>query len=475
MIAHKFLNLSRPNAVMSEKINKIWLGKSHTDFLKLTNECMYKLKDARVESRDRVAYCGKNSSEWLAWNLATYMVGATWVPLYDNQPNNYVNSIVNDCEPKLLITDNNFNLTGHRPKIIGTSLKGDESENITVPHSDNDLAALIYTSGTTGAPKGAKISHVNILSNLEAIERTFDGFKSKRSLSVLPWAHIYGLNCELYYNLFNNTTTFINTDKNNFIEECREVKPETLYVVPKILDAIKLKVEGSYLKYLQPYIVKYILGNNIDVVFTGGAKLSKDTLDFYNRNSIVICEGYGCTETSPIISLNGLEDKKRNIKTVGKILDNINVEIINNEICVRGPSIISGYWNQEPFKNNVYKTGDSGYIEEDNFLVINGRISDNYKLSNGKFVNVNNVEEKLKKYIKGNYMIFGKDLDNNHIISDVEINQAKLDRLNELLDPIDKICKSHYIDTDKFGEYMTPKMSIKRSKLESFVKETHKL
>lgn len=469
MIAKKFFKQHRNKAVISEKINNMWLGKSQKNITKLVNESILKLKDANVGYNDRVAFSGKNSSEWLAWNLATYSIGGIWVPMYENQPKSYVNNIINDCKPKVLLSnDNTFEFDSYEPNVLSQTLEGNESDDLVFFEPSNDLATLIYTSGTTGPPKGVKLTHNNILSNLESIERKFKYYKSDRSLSILPWAHVYGLTCELYYNLFNDATTFICSDKNNFVKECREVKPNSIYVVPKILDMIKFKIESSLMKHLQPYIVQYILGNNIDIVFTGGAQLSKDTHEFYIRNNILICEGYGCTETAPIISLNGMLDEERNIKTAGKILDNILVTIKNNEICVSGPSVSNGYWNQKPFENYIYKTGDSGFIDEEGFLTITGRISDNYKLSNGKFIDVNKIENKIAKHINGAFMIFGKDQDYNSIISESKVN---LNLINNELENYEKIAISYHIDPQTMENFMTPKMSIKKNKLETYIKK----
>jgi acyl-CoA synthetase (AMP-forming)/AMP-acid ligase II len=244
-------------------------------------------------------------------------------------------------------------------------------------------------------------------------------------------------------------------------------------VVPKILDMIKLKVETSFLKYLQPYIIRYILGGNIDIIFTGGAKLCESTKNFYIKNNILVTEGYGCTETSPIISLNGIDHPSRDVNTAGKILDNLKVTIDNGEICVSGPSVIEGYWNKAPFGNPIYRTGDLGSIDKDNFLTINGRLNDNYKLSNGKFVDVNKTEELIKKHINGFYMVFGRNAQHNSIVSDQNISETDLKVLNKELDNINVIKKAYYLPTEKFLEFTTPKLSIKRNILELYIKNTY--
>uniref|UniRef100_A0AB39J7Q0 Long-Chain Fatty Acid--Coa Ligase n=1 Tax=Florenciella sp. virus SA2 TaxID=3240092 RepID=A0AB39J7Q0_9VIRU len=450
----------------------------------LINNCIQHYKDNNIKSGDRVVYCGNNSVEWVAWNLSCYMVGGIWVPMYKNQSANYYNHIIEDCDPKLLIRENETNLQLENTKLQQISNKVTEEinynyENFTICH--DDIATLIYSSGTTGKPKGVKLSHHNILSNINAIEHRFNNVKNVKSLNVLPWAHIYGLTCELYYNLFNNNETYICSDRLKFIDECKEVKPDTIYIVPKILELIKSKTEKfdkPVIRFVLPYIIKHLFGNNLKLVFTGGSKLDDTVKDFYEKNGITICEGYGCSETSPIISLNH-NVFPRVTKSVGRLLHNVDVEIINDEICVSGPSVMEGYWNNKDKtdevlftdKNNKkwYKTGDSGYIDS-GYLYYKGRLSENYKLSNGKFVNVGEVEAIIKKYVNGNFVVFTKDGKDNSIISDTQISDHILTKINSDLDKYLKIKNIFLINQEEMSNFMTPKMSIKRQKLINYIK-----
>ena len=341
---------------------------------------------------------------------------------------------------------------------------------------NNDVSTLIYTSGTTGNPKGVMLTHENIISNLEAIQRRFENIKGeKTSLNILPWAHIYSMTCELYYNLLNDNTTAICSSKENFINECKEIKPEVLYIVPKVLESVKNKVsilDKPIIRFILPIILKKIFGNNLENIFMGGARLDNNTKLFYENNGIKICEGYGCSETSPIISVNHLENP-RDIQSVGKILDNVIVDIINDEICVSGPSIMKGYWN-DPEKtdeviirknnNRFYKTGDSGYTKN-GYLYFNGRISENYKMSNGKFVNVSNLESKIKKYINSNFIVYGENMDHNILIVEKPFDKKKINVINQELENYLKIKKIIEVDSQEMNKYMTPKLSIKRKSL----------
>ena len=204
----------------------------------------------------------------------------------------------------------------------------------------------------------------------------------------------------------------------------------------------------------------------------GGAKLDNNTKKFYIDGGINICEGYGCSETSPMISVNHISDP-RDINSIGKVLDGILVDIVDKEILVSGPNVMLGYWNNKEATDEVlikskgltwYKTGDSGEMVND-FLYYNGRISENYKLSNGKFVNVNDTESKLKKYISNFFIIYGENKPYNILIIEKPFDESKLDIINKNIDNYLKIEKVLYVESDIFADCLTPKMSIKRKKL----------
>jgi len=457
-----------------------WAWISRLDINNMVNNNRLTLIQQNVQKGDRVAYKGKNSKEWIAWNLATLSLGAIWVPMYPQQNQAYCQYIVENCQPKVLITDEDIS-------IKNTSLLSNE-----ITYHDNlfdtdynvnhhDISTLVYTSGTTGKPKGVTLTHDNLISNLEAIRKIYPDLNNTTSLNILPWAHIYGLTCEMYFNLLFENKMALASSKENFIKECRQIKPDVLFVVPKLLELIRNKLslfDKPLVKKSLHLILKYLFGGNIQTLFCGGAKLDKTTRDFYLQNGIVISEGYGCSETSPMISLNHM-CSPRNIDSLGVLLDHVDVQIVENEICVAGPNIMQGYWedeeaNQRAFVtlNNkpYYKTGDSGYVQ-DNFLYLNGRISENYKLSNGKFVNVGELEASLKPYISSHFIVYGENRDFNTLIVEKPFDAQLLDTINQTIDSYLIIKKVVEVESDVMAQYLTPKMSIKRKALVQHVLE----
>ena len=478
-LSNKIINNLVNNSTLKNigfKENKKWNWKSNQQLLNAVINCREELKERKIDVGDRVAYKGKNSVNWIAWNLATNSLGAAWVPMYCDQSKKYSDFIIKDCSPKVLILDGKEK--HDNTEVMSNEINYGETlgKDIDFANPTNGLSTLIYTSGTTGNPKGVMLTNENILSNIESVRRMFGELEKTRSLNILPWAHIYSQTCELYYNLLYNNSLAICSDKSEFLNELKEVKPESLYLVPRVLELIKEKtqmIDKPVIRSILPLILSRVFGGNLKFIFSGGAKLNADTKRYYENNGIKICEGYGCTETSPMVSVNHFESP-RNVESAGKILDNVRVEIVHGEIQVNGPNIMSGYWNNEKKTDEVlinrnyrkwYKTGDSGRIK-DGFLFIDSRIANNYKLSNGKFVNVEELENDIKKYISGPFIVFGENMLYNNIISTTDVD---LKVINNNIDGYLKINNNYKITIEEFESFYTPKLSVKRKQLVNYV------
>ena len=482
MIANRIkqvLNNNTSSRILGQKINNKWEWTNRKQLKNKINYCIDKLKDNNINKNDRVIYKGKNSVEWASWNIATLSLGAVWVPIYHNQKDSYTNYIMNDCTPKLLISDDKTVIESQ--KCIDNKIENFNYNN-DFEIVDNDISTLIYTSGTTGNPKGVTLSHNNIVSNVDDLKGVFNDLENEMtSLNILPWAHIYGLTTELYYNMFFGNKVAISSGPDNFIKECREIKPDALYLVPKVLESIKTKLsflDKPIVNNLTPFVLRKLFGGNLITIFMGGAKLDDNTKAFYLYNGVNICEGYGCSEVSPMVSVNHTSFP-RDTNSIGYILPNVEVEIVDGEIQVSGPNVMQRYWNNEEETNKAivkrngkkwYKTGDSGYLDN-NFLYYLGRINENYKLSNGKFVNVNDTESKIKKYFNNHFIIYGNNKPYNILITDTKVENDIIEDINRDLDSYLKIEKVLQLNDNKFADYLTPKMSIKRKLLISDFKE----
>jgi len=427
--------------IIAHKKNSVWRWINNKELNELIDEKIEILHNHKVKPTERIIYQGKNSVDTVAWNLATWKIGGIWVPIFhDLVPNYYINN----CKPKLLIKENQIEVFN------------DSTE------TKHDLACLIYTSGTSGTPKGVMLTHDNLISNIGSLQRRFSEFNNLTTLNILPWYHIYSLTTELHYNLLSDNKVVISSGKEHFISDCREVNPDILYVVPRVLEMISIKLRYFNCSFLLPIVLKNIFGKNIKTIFVGGSKLDSETKKFYLDNGINLCEGYGSTECSPMVSVNHLKEP-RNTESVGKILDNVLVEIVNSEIQVSGPNVMKGYWNSdnvliERDSKLWYRTGDMGRVE-DGFLFYEGRISETYKLSNGKFCNPLMIQNNIKSLYNHNFIIYGDNRPYNILITEKYMD---IEKINKYISKHLRVKKIMIVD---FTNYMTPKLSIKRKQL----------
>lgn len=487
-IYYQFFNLIENNSnhvLLKQKENNQWVSYTNKKLYNMIQDCRLFLNQNYINQGDHIIYKGKNSVDWFVWNMATLSLGGVWIPIYHNQNLNYIKHVVNDSKPRLIIHDDpNFPLKDFDKYHVH---KSDISENKNYFNNDiihNDLSHLIYTSGTSGKPKGVKLTHLNLLSNIDSINTRFTDLKERenlKTLNILPWAHIYSLNAELYYNILNQNTIYLSSGPDNLLKEIYEVKPDVIYLVPRVMEEIHKKLgflEKPLLDKLIPYILKKIFGKDLITVFIGGAKLHVNDAKFFMNNNINICEGYGTTEASPMISVNHMKDP-RDINSIGAILDNVDIKIINGEICVSGKNVTSGYYNNEEknkesfiYENNkrYYKTGDAGSIK-DNFLYYEGRISNNYKLSNGKFIEAEYFEKKINHLFKNPFIIYGNNKNFNIIITENNIDSELINKINEIIPKYAHVQKILSLDEKSFSNFLTPKMSLKRKELINYYQD----
>ncbi len=325
-------------------------------------------------------------------------------------------------------------------------LKAGEEKPVKAEQPDpSETAGFIYTSGTTGNPKGVILSHGNIASNINAVHSIFPFAADDRSLSFLPWAHSFGQTCELHAMLSMGASLGINDEIPNLVGNLAEVRPTILFAVPRIFNRIYDGVNkqmadkpgfiqslfrsgiqnatsknagkeislfgGIGLSLADKIIFSKIrekFGGRLRFAVSGSAALAKEVAEFIDALGIEVYEGYGLTETSPIATANFPGNRK--IGSVGKAIPGVSITIDrevtgdakNGEILIKGPNIMQRYHNRDDenekvlMKDRTFRSGDMGYVDEDGFLYITGRIKEQYKLENGKYVVPSPLEEELK-------------------------------------------------------------------------------
>lgn len=338
--------------------------------------------------------------------------------------------------------------------------KGRAAPKPSVQPEPEDVCGFIYTSGTTGNPKGVLLTHANITSNINAIHEIFPMSHEDVSLSFLPWAHSFGQTCELHCMLSYGAAMGLAESVATIIDNLAEVRPTLLFSVPRIFNRIydgvnkkmaeagglKLKLfqrmlavasekkaldakgRSSFWVDLQFKVLDKLVaskvrdrfGGRLKYAFSGGAALSREVGEFIDNLGITVYEGYGLTETSPVATANSPRGRK--IGSIGCPIPGVRIEIEpvdvapegQGEIVIYGPNVMKGYHNLDEETARAFndkggfRSGDMGMVDDEGYVYITGRVKEQYKLENGKYVAPAPLEEKLRlsPYI-ANIMIDG--------------------------------------------------------------------
>ena len=518
--------------------------------------------DMSVEGRDKVAILCKNRPEWLMLDLAVQQIGALLTPIYPTINVNELEFILNDAQVKIVFVNDEdlylkvLSLKSRVPTLKEiftfdhvanarhwkevTAMSTPAFKQQIKPIADKikyeDLATIIYTSGTTGTPKGVMLSHRNILSNVMDCMMCFPPGEKMRALSFLPLNHIFERMVSYLY-LFRGTSIYYAESLETIGDNLKEVKPHMFTTVPRLLEKVydKIMQKGSELSGIKKKLFYWAhslaekfeinknqgawysmqlalanklifskwregLGNNIKCIVTGGAACQVRLIRIFTAARITIMEGYGLTETSPVIAVNRFQEKDRMFGTVGPLIDNVEVKIAEDgEILSRGPNIMMGYYKRPDLTGEVitdgwFHTGDIGMIVNDRFLKITDRKKELFKTSGGKYVAPLPVENKLKEspYIE-QVMIVGSekkfvgaliipsfpnlrdwarqnnvpDSGNEELIRQpkvVELYKDLVESFNKYFNHVEQIKKFELLANEwsiDSGE-LTPKMSMKR-------------
>ena len=316
----------------------------------------------------------------------------------------------------------------------------DEVEARKAKVEPSDLATLIYTSGTTGTPKGVMLSHNNVVSNILAVvEDVPVEAGQSTALSFLPCCHIFERMLLYVYQYYGVSIHFAESLE-TILENVQEVRPNVMSVVPRLMEKIydRIIAEGTKLtpikrriffwavelgKKFEPYgangpryerklaLARKLVfskwqagfGGNLEHIVSGSAALQPRLIRVFNAAGIHIMEGYGLTETSPVVTSSVMENGGFRIGAVGKVISGTEVKIADDgEICVKGPQVMMGYYKEPELtasvlKDGYFHTGDLGEIDEDGFLRITGRKKEMFKTSGGKYVAPQLLENRLKQ------------------------------------------------------------------------------
>ncbi len=410
-----------------------------------------------------------NRTEWNIMDIGILQTGAQNVPIYPTISEDDYEYILNHCEAKYCFVSDTevlrkVNTIKHKTpnlkevfsfnEIEGCrnwkellALGEDKSNQSEVEERKSnvkteDLATIIYTSGTTGKPKGVMLSHKNIVSNvIDSSNRIPFNPNNSKALSFLPICHIFE-RMILYLYQYYGVSVYFGESIDKISENIKEVQPTVMSVVPRLLEKVydKIYAKGNELTGIkkklffwainlglqyEPYGTKGFwyeiqlkiarklifskwkegLGGNLDLMVSGSAALQPRLTRVFAAAGIPVMEGYGLTETSPVITVNDTRNRGFKVGTVGKPIDHVEVKIASDgEILCKGPNVMMGYYKDETQTNEVLKdgyfhTGDIGEFDNEGFLRITDRKKEMFKTSGGKYIAPQLLENTMKQSI----------------------------------------------------------------------------
>lgn len=563
LLKHYQQNNPRPDALVT-KVNGQWKNYSTNDFVDYVDHLSYGLANIGINKDDKIAIISNNRPEWNFADYASQQCGAISVPVYPTISLHDLIFILNDAQVKLVFVSsadlhqkvaeaakqapsvkfiysfNQIESVAHWTELYENGKKSPAEEKIETIKSQidgHDLLTILYTSGTTGTPKGVMLSHNNLLSNSFASQYLCPFQKEWKALSFLPLNHVYERMLNTLY-IYLGLGIYYAESLETIGDNLKEVKPQVFATVPRLLEKVydKIVAKGHEqtgikktlffwaldlgLKYelngangwwyeMQLAIANKLvfskwreaLGGNVTAAVSGGAALQPRLARVFNAAKIVVLEGYGLTETSPVVAVNSFKPNGIMFGTVGEVIDGVTVKIAEDgEILVKGPNVMLGYYNRPDATAEVidtegwFHTGDIGKFIDNRYLKITDRKKEIFKTSGGKYIAPIMIENKLKEspYIE-QALVVGEnqkfaaalivpafaaikdfcskqqiaysthdDLINNKAI--IDLINAAVEEANQTLAPYETIKKVILMNrewTIENGE-MTPKLSLKR-------------
>jgi long-chain acyl-CoA synthetase len=415
-----------------------------------------------IRRGDRVAILSENRPEWPIADFASLLLGAVVAPIYATLTAEQTAYILCDSGARVVFVSTEKQLQKVLASVERTPIEKvivmDAVETTRAAHmhrlmrngpqerdsqldaaarkvTPEDLATIIYTSGTTGIAKGVMLTHGNVASNIACSMQGFDVHPGEIGISYLPLSHVTARHSD-FAMLYHEATLAYLPFVHQLPQALLELRPTIFLAVPRVYEKIHAQVDQKAKGFPKRWIYRWALsvgrahrteilagqtpksltwrvanrlvysqvragmGGRAEVFISGGAPLGRELAEWYANIGIRIHEGYGLTETSPVVAVN--TPKAHKLGTVGRPLANVEVRIAEDgEILVRGPSVFKGYWNKPEetraaFVDGWFKTGDIGMLDADGFLSITDRKKDLIKTSGGKFIAPQPIENSLK-------------------------------------------------------------------------------
>jgi long-chain acyl-CoA synthetase len=408
-----------------------------------------------------------NRTEWSLVDVGLLTLGAVNIPIYPTISSKDYEYILNHSESlycfvsdqevydkvkaiqknvkslKKIYSFDQIKGCAHWSELLGEGANLDHDGAVTKMRDlvkPEDLATIIYTSGTTGVPKGVMLSHDNVVSNvISSSKRLPLTIGQATALSFLPICHIFE-RVILYIYMYNSVSVYFAESIETIADNLKEIKPNVMTAVPRLLEKVYDKIyarggelsgikktlfywavniglqyepygqNGAWYEFKLKIARKLILskwqealGGNLELIASGSAALQPRLARVFTAAGMTLVEGYGLTETSPVISVNDMRRDQFKIGTVGKVIDGVEVKIAEDgEILCKGPNVMMGYYKEEKMTQEVmtgdfFHTGDIGELDSEGFLKITDRKKEMFKTSGGKYIAPQVIENQMKQ------------------------------------------------------------------------------
>ncbi len=530
--------------VIAGKEHGEWKKYSIMEYRQMADAISYALLHSGISKGDMIATIMPSRPEWNFLDMGIMQVGAVHVPVYPTISESDYKYILSHAGVKMLFISGKeiYRKIEHIVPEV-TSLKAvysvkktdglpllDEFIAIGQQHQQpekleklksvvlpEDLATVIYTSGTTGNPKGVMLSHANVLSNVKGVAHIPPVGEEGKAVSYLPLCHVYERMLNYLYQ-YLGISVYYAENVGSVVDNMREVQPDILTTVPRLLEKVydKIIMNGRKLKGIKRMIffwalnlgLKYelygakgwfyhlklriagklvfskwraALGNNVKVIVSGGAALQPRLSRVFWAAGIPVLEGYGLTETSPVIAVSDFDPNGISFGTVGRIIKDVEVKIApDGEILTKGPNVMMGYYREPELTKEAidpdgwFHTGDVGKIEPHNLLRITGRKKEIFKTSLGKYISPEQLENKFKEspfidtiMVMGENQKFAAALivpDFNHLRSWCAIKEVPYTTDAEMVN-LPRIKKRYEVEIEKYNKFFGATEQIKRFEL----------
>ncbi|MFZ5942356.1 MAG: AMP-dependent synthetase/ligase [Bacteroidota bacterium] len=554
--------------MLAARVNNQWVKYSTRDYRRYSTLLAYGLMALGIKKGDRIATISNNRPEWNFMDIALSMGGFVHVPVYPTIGDEEYKYIFNHAEPQLVIVSDSAlykrisvlaesapsirdiytynDVEGARSwkELVSLGEANEEKYRAELEETkknigEDDLLTLLYTSGTTGMPKGVMLTHKNLVSNAVTCDYHVDYGTKDRALSFLPISHVYERMINMLFQ-YKGMSIYYAENMGTIARDAQEVNPAIFGAVPRLLENVYDKIlgKGKDLKGITRSIffwavnlgLKYNPGGKngffymlqlkiadklvfskwrsslggTKTIITGGAAIQPRLIRVFMAAGIEVYEGYGLTETSPVIAVGNQRTKEFRLGCAGLIIKDVEVKIAEDgEIIVRGPNVMRGYYKQPDLtkeaidEDGYFHTGDIGEIVEGRFLKITDRKKEIFKLSSGKYIAPQAIENKFKEsffieqlMVIGEHQKFASALispnfhflhnwaakhdfkfrDNEQLIKDqrvIERFQQEVNELNKSLGQVERIKRFRLVKEEwspATGE-MSPTLKLKRKVL----------